>query len=157
MLHDRRAPRSSANIDHIAVAPSGIYVIDYKRYKGKIEVARPLFGGAKLKIGGRDRTKLIDGLEKQVAKVTAALGATADDVSVYGCLCVVAPRALLADSGLPVLRTLKINGYPLYSPKRLAKRLNQPGPFAAGQARMLQVELARALPAACPAEPTRRP
>ena len=39
MLHDRAVPRSRANIDHIAVAPSGVYVIDCKRYKGKIEVA----------------------------------------------------------------------------------------------------------------------
>jgi hypothetical protein len=56
--------RWPANIDHIAVAPSGVYVIDCKRYKGKMEVAEPLFGEAKLKINGRDRTKLIDGLQK---------------------------------------------------------------------------------------------
>jgi Nuclease-related domain len=41
MLHDRAVPRSRANIDHIAIAPTGVYVIDCKRYKGKIEVATP--------------------------------------------------------------------------------------------------------------------
>lgn len=35
VLHDRRVPGSRANIDHIAVAPLGIYVIDAKRYKGR--------------------------------------------------------------------------------------------------------------------------
>ena len=44
VLHDRRIPRSRANIDHLAVAPSGVYVIDAKRYKGKIEVRKPFFG-----------------------------------------------------------------------------------------------------------------
>src|SRR4051794_39107881 len=44
ILHDRRIPGSRANIDHIAVAPSGVWVIDTKHYKGKIAVHRPLFG-----------------------------------------------------------------------------------------------------------------
>lgn len=44
LLHDRRVPHSLANIDHIAVGASGVYVIDTKRYRGKIEVLNPLFG-----------------------------------------------------------------------------------------------------------------
>jgi len=72
VLHDRRMPGSRANIDHLAVAPSGVLVIDAKRYKGKIEVRRPFFGDAKLVIGGRDKTKLVDGLERQAAAVAAA-------------------------------------------------------------------------------------
>lgn len=56
VLHDRRMPRSRANIDHIAIAPSGVFVIDAKRYRGKIEVRKPLFGDAKLVIRGRDKT-----------------------------------------------------------------------------------------------------
>ena len=31
-LHDRRIPKTKANIDHIAVAPSGVFAIDAKRY-----------------------------------------------------------------------------------------------------------------------------
>ena len=148
MLHDRRAPMSLGNIDHIAVAPSGVYVIDCKRYKGKIAVTEPLFGKAKLKIDGRDRTKLIDGLEKQVAHVKAALADLSEDVPVHGCLCFVAPEGFLTDVGLPVLRTIRINGYPLYYPKRLARRLNQQGSITADQAGRLQTELARRLPPA---------
>lgn len=47
VLHDRRLPRSRANIDHIAVAPSGVWVIDAKRYKGKVAVAKPPFTRAR--------------------------------------------------------------------------------------------------------------
>lgn len=142
MLHDRRMPRSRANIDHLAFAPTGIHVIDAKRYRGKIEVHTPLFGAPRLKIAGRDRTKLIDGLEKQVAAVRAILADIAEDVPVSGSLCFLAPEGLLADSGLPVLRTLKIRGYPLYHPKRLAKHLLRDGPVSLERAVELHAELA---------------
>ena len=118
------------------------------RLKGEIEVATPLFGKPKLKIDGRDRTKLIDGLDKQVAHLKVALADIAEPVPVHGCLCFVAPEGFLADVGLPVLRTLKINGYPLYYTKRLAKRLTQDGPITADQAQKLRAELDRRLPPA---------
>ena len=35
VLHDRRIPGSRANIDHLAVTPTGIWVIDAKKYKGR--------------------------------------------------------------------------------------------------------------------------
>jgi hypothetical protein len=148
LLHDRRVPHSRSNIDHIAIAGSGVYVIDTKRYRGKIEVVKPLFGAAKLRIAGRDRTKLLDGLTRQVAVVEAALGDFAPDVPVQGCLCFIAPEGLLADVGLPVLRTLKINGCRLYYPRRLARRLNRPGPLTSERALAIRTELAQRLPAA---------
>jgi nuclease-like protein len=148
MLHDRAAPLSRANIDHIAIAPSGVYVIDCKRYKGKIEVTTPLFSSQKLKINGRDRTRLIRGLDRQVAHVKAALAELDEGIPVHGCLCFVAPEGRFADVGLPILKTPKINGYPLYYAKRLARRLNRSGPIGSEQARALQGELAQHLPPA---------
>ncbi len=35
VMHDRRIPRSKANIDHIVVTSGGAWVIDTKRYVGK--------------------------------------------------------------------------------------------------------------------------
>ena len=35
VLHDRRIPGTRANIDHIVTGPSGVWVIDAKRYKNK--------------------------------------------------------------------------------------------------------------------------
>jgi hypothetical protein len=145
VLHDRRIPRSRANIDHIALAASGVYVIDAKRYRGKIEVRQPLFGTAKLRIAGRDRTKLVDGLAKQVAVVEETLADLAPEIPVHGCLCFVAPEGFMADSGLPVLRTLRIKGYPLYYPRRLARHLNRSGPLTPEQARQIHVALAERL------------
>lgn len=41
MLHDRLRPeRGGANIDHLAVGPGGVTVIDSKAYRGAVRVAR---------------------------------------------------------------------------------------------------------------------
>jgi hypothetical protein len=147
LLNDRQGPRSGGNIDHIAVAPSGVYVIDCKRYRGKIEIRRPLFGKEQLIIKGRERTALVESLDWQVAHVKAALG-VAEAVPVHGCLCFVAPDGFLADSGLPVLGTLTVHGYPVYYPRRLAKRLLQPGPLTPEQAEAIGSQLQQRLPSA---------
>ena len=141
VLHDRRIPGSRANIDHIAVAPSGVWVIDSKRYKGKVAVSKPLFGTAKLSIAGRDKTKLVEGLAKQVALVEAVMRELAPGVPVRGALCFV-------DADLPLVGNLSFNGYPLLYPKRLAKRINADGPLAADRVRELAVAVAQRFPSA---------
>ena len=148
ILYDRRMPRSRANIDLIAVAGSGVYVVDVKRYRGKVEVRTPPFRESKLRIAGRDETKLIDGLHRQVEVVRAAVAETGHDVAIHGCLCFVAPAGLLADNGLPLLRRLTIRGYPLLVPRALARQLNRSGPLTATRAHLLYAELARHLPQA---------
>lgn len=148
VLHDRRMPGAEANIDHIAVAPSGVYVIDTKRYKGRIEVSTPAFGSPKLKIAGRDRTKLIDRLERQVAAVQHELDDIAPGAALHGCLCFVAPEGLLEDVGLPLMKTLKLRGYPLYHVRMLATRLNGPGPLTTAETLTISTALADRLPPA---------
>ena len=138
VLHDRRMPGSRANIDHIAVAPSGVWVIDTKRYKGKLAIRKPLFGEPKLIIGGRDRTKLIDGLAAQVAVVEATVRPS---TPVRGALCFV-------DTDLPLLGNPSFNGYPLLYVRGLAKRLNADGPLATDEVRRVAGELARLFPSA---------
>ncbi|MEJ7784623.1 MAG: nuclease-related domain-containing protein [Solirubrobacteraceae bacterium] len=141
VLHDRRIPGTRANIDHIAVAPSGVWVIDAKRYKGKLAVSRPLFGKAKLMINGRDRSTLIDGLTKQVALVQEALAIHAPGVEVHGALCFI-------DTELPLLGTLGFGGYPLLRAKALAKRLNTAGDIDGEHARALAAIVSERFPAA---------
>jgi hypothetical protein len=77
VLHDRRIPGSVANIDHIVVGPAALFVIDAKRYKGKVE--RVDLGGLlrhdwRLVVDGEDRTELIAKMETQVRTVCVALG-----------------------------------------------------------------------------------
>lgn len=149
MLHDRAVRGSRANIDHLAVTPGGVFVIDAKRYKGRITVAGGLLRRERLLIAGRDRTKLIDGLERQVELVRRTLAAAGfEAVPVHGCLCFVQPEGLLADVELPLLRTLRVRGFPLYYSRRLCRRLNGPGPVSGEEAEQLVRALEDGFPAA---------
>lgn len=140
LLHDRRMPGGRGNIDHIAVAPSGVYVIDAKDVAGKVAVRAPLLGQPKLLVAGRDRTKLIDGLDRQVAAVSVVL-AGEDVPSVYGVLC-------FTRAELPLLGTTRMRGHLLLYRKALAKRLNADGPLDAERIAALARRLATAMPAA---------
>ena len=148
VLHDRRMPGSRANIDHLAVAPSGVHVIDAKRYKGKIEVRKPFFRAPQLVIAGRDKTKLVDALERQVEAVRSAMGSIAPEVPVKACFCFINPAGQAGGSGIPLVRTLSIKGHPLLYPRRLAKRLNEPGELGPEQMRSVAEALARQFPSA---------
>lgn len=75
-LHDRKVGR--ANIDHLIVASSGVWVVDAKNYTGKVE-HRNAAGWLsradwRVFVGGRDKTKLVTGLGWQVDAVRGALG-----------------------------------------------------------------------------------
>jgi hypothetical protein len=94
ILHDRRIPRSRANIDHIAIGPSGVFVIDAKKHKGgpALRVEGGFFRPRteKLIVGTRDGTKLVAGVQNQVTQVEDALDSAGfGDVPVRGMLCFV--------------------------------------------------------------------
>jgi hypothetical protein len=38
VLHDLAVPRSRANIDHLAIGPGGVFVIDSKQYRGRLQL-----------------------------------------------------------------------------------------------------------------------
>ena len=143
ILHDCGMPGGRGNIDHLAIAPIGVFVIDAKNYKGKVSVSNPLFAAPKLLIAGRDRAKLVDGLDRQVAAVRQALGANAaSHVPVHGALC------FTATADLPLLGTPTIRGHLLLYRKALAKRLNADGPLRPPVIAALAKALAAALPPA---------
>lgn len=127
VLHDRRIPGRRTNIDHIAVAPAGVFVIDAKRYKGKIAVHKPFVGSPSLVIASRNKTKLVDGLARQHEVVQAALAPTIPEMPVHACFCFLNPSGQAGGTGLPLFRTLSIEGFPLFYPRKLSKRLNAPG------------------------------
>jgi Nuclease-related domain len=140
VLHDRRMPGGGANIDHLAVAPSGVYVIDAKRYRGRVEVRKPISGDEELLIAGRDRSELVEGLEGRVRAVRATLNSLGERVLVHGCLCFLNPST--GGSVVPLAGNLRIKGIPLCFPRRLAKRLNEPGELVGDQAQLVAEALA---------------
>jgi hypothetical protein len=142
VLHDRRVPGTRANIDHIAVTATGIYVIDAKRYQGrpslKVEggIVRPRV--EKLLVGTRDHTKLVDGVLKQVDVVRAIVG---DHIPVTGVLCFV-------EADWPLVGgSFTTHGVEVLWPKKLYPRLAAEGPIAPGVDDLYR-RLASALPPA---------
>jgi hypothetical protein len=143
LLHDRRMPRGHGNIDHLAIAPTGVYVIDAKNLHGKVRIANPLFGSAKLLVNGRNRTKLVDGLDRQVRVVRDALATSAHpDVPLWGVLC------FTSSADLPLLGQLKMREHVMLHRRTLAKRLGKTGPLQTPAIDALARALAAALPPA---------
>ncbi|MDT7784152.1 MAG: hypothetical protein QOF58_2571 [Pseudonocardiales bacterium] len=150
MLHDRRIPASRANIDHIAVTPSGIYVIDAKRYRGRrphLRVEGGLFRPRteRLVVGTRDSTKLVAGVHKQVQVVSRALDHLAAGrpvPPVTGVLCFV-------DADWPLIGgAFTIDGVLVEWPKKTYRRLTQVGSLDPVQVQTWHRELAEAFPPA---------
>lgn len=143
LLHDRRMPRGHGNIDHLAVTPTGVFVIDAKRYRGRVGVGRG-FQGEKLFVNGRDRTKVVDGLDRQVTVVRAALSDLGqDEVVVRGVLCFV-KRNFAPGEGKQTVR-----GHLLLRPRALARRLRAEGPLDPDVIEAIARALAEVLPSAC--------
>jgi hypothetical protein len=142
ILHNRRLPGGRGDVDHIAISPTGVYVIDTKALTGKVEVRKPLFGAPKLIIGGRDKTTLLDGLERQIEAVkTATANGGRSDISVKGVLC-------FTKADLPLLGARRIRGHELMYRKALARKLNRQGPVNPTTIEQIAQALGRALPAA---------
>jgi hypothetical protein len=135
-------PHGRGNIDHLAVAPTGVYVIDAKNITGQVRVTKPAFGDAKLMINKRNRSRLVDGLDRQVAavrRVLADLGSTG--VPVLGVFC-------FTKADLPLFGGAEIRGHRLHHRRAVARKLNRDGPLAAQAIESLARDLARAFPPA---------
>lgn len=92
-----------------------------------------------LMVGGRDRTTLVDGADKQVGLVRAAL-ADQPDVPVRGMLCFI-------DADWPLIGgDFMVRDVGVLWPKKLSRLLTAPGPLAPDRIAELQWQLHEALP-----------
>ncbi len=141
VLHDRRIPGTRANIDHIVVGPTGVYVVDAKRYQGRPELR--IEGGflrprvERLFVGSRESTKLVDGVLKQVEVVRGVVGVT---VPVRGVLCFIEADWPLV-GGAFVTHDVWVMW-----PKKLYPNLTAPGALGPADVSALHRTLAAALP-----------
>ncbi len=76
-----QAPRG--NIDHIVIAPAGVFVVDAKLYQGLIKVRDEgwFTSDKRLYVGRRDCSRLAESMGWQVAAVRQAITAAAPDLS----------------------------------------------------------------------------
>lgn len=127
LLSDRRVTHGRANIDHIAIGPGGVFIIDAKNYRGKITINKSLLSRtpATLVVGRRDCTKLVDGLHYQARVVTEVVHELdwATGCPIVQVLCFVEADWSMGTRGSAV------DGVYLDDPKRALKRIKQDGPL----------------------------
>jgi hypothetical protein len=152
VLHDRAVPGHRTNIDHIAVVASGIWVVDTKHYRGRLErrelgrgwfVPRP-----RLIVAGRDQRRLVTASRRQQALVAEALltGGSADGVRAGSGSLV---RSALCFTGVQVslfTRPFTLEGVLVSWPRPFARSLRAPGPLGPAERRALAARLSRAFP-----------
>jgi hypothetical protein len=148
LLHDRcLSGHAKANIDHLAVGPGGVTVIDAKVERGdvRVQTVGGLFSQREqlLKVAGRDRTRLVRGVRAQAEVVRACLsehGFTAIEVRCALCF---------ADAGgLPLLCRLELDGVTIDGARRVAKLARRPGSLREAEVQRALQALALALPPA---------
>jgi len=125
LLHDRKIPRSSANIDHLAIASSGVWIIDAKKYSGRLQ--RRDKGGWRtidyhVYANGRDRTKLVAGLHRQEVVVRTALGDI--EVPIHTALCFIDAEWDF------FLKPFRVEGVWVTYGKKLAEMIAVSGPLS---------------------------
>ena len=138
ILHDRRVPRSSANIDHIAVGPAGVWVIETKSWQGQLEV-----GASQLRLNGRPVSAVYDQVWREAAAVRAAVGGR---YTVRAVVCVDRGRVTIGRdaAGRPVRGPVEF-----HTPASLVRRLEAaPSVLAAPDVERIVTALDRGLPPA---------
>ncbi len=147
LIHDRRIPgRGRANIDHLAIGPGGITVIDTKSTHGRVQLATTgiIHHHEILLVNGRDRTRQLEALQRQITTVVAKLARhRIETVDVRGALCYPnMHRGLLhsnrARDGLIIVD----------DPRHVAKLANRPGDMTPSDIEWLADTLATVLPPA---------
>ncbi len=140
VLHDRAIPRRRANLDHLVVVPAGVWVVDTKHYRGRLERREPagwFVGRPRLVVAGRDKSALVAAARRQQAMVAEALGAGTP------------VRAALCFTGIEHrlwARPFLLDGVLVTWPRALARTLAAPGPLGPAERGALADRLARVFP-----------
>ena len=145
VLHDRKVPKTRGNIDHLVIAPSGVWIVDAKNYTGKVErrhVGGLFTGEDRLYVNGRNKTKLVEGLGWQHDAVHAVLEPIGfGAVPIHGVLC-------FTDSNWGFrFRAIRINGAVVTWAKDLISQIREPGSIEPQVIAILARELSAKLPA----------
>jgi hypothetical protein len=141
-LHDRLRPATTADIDHVVVAPTGVWVVDTKTYEGRVarrDVGGLLGSDLRLYVAGRDRTTLIPAVWKHVSAVRAALGREWADVPVRPMLCFVSSEW----GWFP--KPFELNGVVVAWPAAARQVLTRPGPYTAETVQSMAASVERRL------------
>jgi hypothetical protein len=134
-LHDRPIPGTRTGIDHIAIGPSGVYVIDTNVHGGSV-VRRD----RRLFVELQDRSDLLAAMKVPVDAVASALGDL--HISISRALCFV------GDGWPATTPAFMLKGVWVGSPNPLYRLVAQPGRLEPREIRAAAEVLEARLPAA---------
>jgi hypothetical protein len=140
-------PAPRGNIDHIFVAPTGVWVVDSKAYQGKVvqrEIGPLWRRDNELYIRGRNRTSLAKGVLRQVQAVNAAVRSDEllQGIDLHSALCLLDSEWGLLDFPFQIG-----NVWVLY-PGALKKRLRKNGSLSRDTMERIARRLDLSLPSA---------
>lgn len=150
ILDDRTVPHSHANIDHVVISPTGVWIIDSKHWKGLIQVKTTggfLSATQKLFVDGRDESALTEKIYSQVIPIANVLG----DRSIP-----IHPALIFIDgdwgAGI-TLRVLQHRPYEMLGvmvgwPKAVIAKISESGPLPQEEVVRIATLLDRSLPPA---------
>ena len=110
VFHDLAIPGSAANVDHLVIGPTGVFVIDSKRYRGHLH-----YSAGRLWHGRRPLDRTLDTLWWEATQAAETLG-FGPDLHIYPVLCVHVAR-------LPWHRELLVDGIPVLAAGALRSAL----------------------------------
>jgi hypothetical protein len=151
VLTDRKVPdNSDANIDHVVVASSGVWIINSKKWTGEIRYRSPGFPSTDpnryLSVGGVDRTSAIARIYRLVIPVAKILGDRT--VPIHPAIAFIEPTWGLRE-GLHFQRgkgPYRHEGVLLAGGHRIIKAINEPGPLSNEVVDEIWRKLDRAMP-----------
>jgi hypothetical protein len=117
ILHDRKIPRSRANIDHIVIGPPGIFVVETKSYSGSLQIR-----GDEVFVAGRRKNAWVDEVGREAA---AVVGVLAEELAAHGWT--VTPVIVVHRADLPWFKS-RVRGVLVVSGKDLVSRLRKAAP-----------------------------
>lgn len=147
ILTDRQVPGAKSNVDHIVVAPSGVWIIDSKNWKGRIEYKSETTKSTakRLFVGGKDRTSAVESIFNLVIPVAQIIGNRSVPIK---------PALVFIEgdwSDTSAARILASKPYQHLTvwiswPKAIWKKINEPGPLDADTVKQIGADLELALP-----------
>ena len=131
--------RRDGDIDIIAIAASGVWIVDPKKYAGK--KVRANRAGSMFIVDGRRRPHLAESMRRQIDAVTSAVrNGPVSTTPVRAAYCFVG-------ADLP-WTSLAVDGVPALAARGLVKALREPGPLDADARTKLQADLSVRFPPA---------
>ncbi len=139
VLHDRRIPGSAANVDHLVIGPSGVWVVDSKLWRGRVKI----LGDGRLWYGRRcldDDLRVLRWATSEVGHALGGKGRSGQPVPVHPVLCVHGAR-------LPTAQ-LHFDGVTLAAPEALLDVLTSASPrLTVGEVGRLATRAVNSVPA----------